>query len=204
VYRNSVLKIYVRTFKKYSKLFSTPPHLSLQGDWGNDQTLVTSATPTPIISPRRRWSLPSAQPERWSRKMVARLSPPSCRAAPSWCGWVTSLIELGGNDDPYTTMIRHCSHATHFTVAMGLIWPVTTVIMRHTSDGQLWRRRPMKSVATGESWHQLCSSLLRTTIAMDDDVMNAHSCCAHFEDEAWCLITEQSHVPLEMVVSDSI
>jgi hypothetical protein len=50
-----------------------------------------------------------------------------------------------------TTMNRHTSHMTHFSVATGLRWSIATVAMCHTSDGQPERQRPLKAVATDES-----------------------------------------------------
>jgi hypothetical protein len=40
----------------------------------------------------------------------------------------------------------------HFTITMGLISPVATVAMHHSSDRWLWRQQPMNLVVTSERW----------------------------------------------------
>jgi hypothetical protein len=54
---------------------------------------------------------------------------------------------------------------TNFTIARDLIWPITTMAMRHCSDGWPQCHRPVKLVETDESWRQLRSSLLMTKAA---------------------------------------
>jgi hypothetical protein len=66
---------------------------------------------------------------------------------------------------------------SHFTIAMCLIWPTATVDVCRSSDGRIQRQRTVKSVATSESWRQLCPSLLKITAATGDaDVIIIHRC----------------------------
>jgi hypothetical protein len=55
------------------------------------------------------------------------------------------------------------------TVATDLSWPIATVTMRLSRDGQPQCQQPMKLVATGERWCHLCPSLLWSTVAMGND-----------------------------------
>jgi hypothetical protein len=168
---------------------------------------------------------------------MASMAAPRCRPPPRapWCrpprpplscrAWVPPTLDSKSSTETRWNPEHHHHRAltllwtgtvakrTHFTVALGLNWPVTTVTMCHTSDKRPWRQRLMNSVVTGESWCQLRPSLLRSTIVMDNDdvsmpittvpiavmshadVINA----CHYYAWRWSvarLFTEQSCTPL--------
>jgi hypothetical protein len=102
----------------------------------------------------------------WPQGLALPSSPQTSKRLRERC--VTLPGPLHPDEGLALLQIGTVATCTHFTVATGLIWPVTTVAMRHSSDGRPRHHRPFKLVATGERWCQLHPSLLRTTTVARD------------------------------------